>query len=132
MSAPLYATFQHFAGAFETVCKFANVRPCVELSPALYRSADREGSPMVKEALAGLIAVVIALGMTTAVFAQTPAPKAEEKKPAETMEKKTDTKPAEKKPAAKKEAAADKKAADAKAPAAKAEKKDEKPAEAKK
>jgi hypothetical protein len=80
---------------------------------------------MVKEALAGFVAVVFALGMTTAVYAQTPAPKAEEKKPAETMEKKA----AEKKPAAKKEA---KKPAADKAPAAKAEKKDEKPAEAKK
>jgi hypothetical protein len=68
---------------------------------------------MVKEALAGVVAVVFALGMTTAVYAQTPAPKAEEKKPAEATEKK-----AEKKPAAKK--------------AAKTEKKDEKPAEAKK
>lgn len=91
---------------------------------------------MVKEALAGLVAVVFALGMTTAVYAQTPAPKAEEKKPAETTEKKTDKKPAEKaekKPAAaKKEAKADKKPADAKAPAATAEKKDEKPAEVKK
>lgn len=83
---------------------------------------------MVKEALAGLVAVAFALGMTTAVFAQTPAPKAEEKKPAESTEKK----PAEKQPApAKKQAKADKKPADAKAPAT-AEKKDEKPAETKK
>jgi hypothetical protein len=82
---------------------------------------------MVKETVAGLVAVVFALGMTTAVYAQAPAPKAEDKKPAETLEKKTD-KPAEKKPAAKKEAKAEKKPAE-KAPAAKMEKKDEKPAE---
>jgi hypothetical protein len=96
---------------------------------------------MVKEAIAGMVAVVFALGMTSAGYAQTPAPKAEEKKPADTMEKKTDKKAAEKtdkKPAAKKEAKADKKAADAKAPDAKApaaptaEKKAEKPGEAKK
>lgn len=83
---------------------------------------------MVREALAGFVAVVFALGMTTAVYAQAPAPKAEEKKPAETMEKKA----TDKKPAAKKEAKSEKKPAAEKAPAAKAEKKDEKPAEAKK
>jgi hypothetical protein len=82
---------------------------------------------MVKEALAGLVAVVFALGMTTAVSAQTAAPQAEEKKPAESTEKKA----VDKKPAAKKQAKADKKPADAKAPAT-AEKKDEKPVEAKK
>ena len=88
---------------------------------------------MVRQVLAGLVAVVFALGTTTAVYAQTPAPKAEEKKPADTTEKKAEKKAAEKKPAAKKEAKADKKPADAKAPAAaKTEKKDEKPAEAKK
>ena len=38
---------------------------------------------MVKETVAGFVAVVFALGMTTAVYAQTPAPKAEEKKPAD-------------------------------------------------
>ena len=38
---------------------------------------------MVKQTLAGIVAVVAALGMTTAVYAQTPAPKAEDKKPAE-------------------------------------------------
>ena len=78
---------------------------------------------MVKETVAGMVAVVFALGMTTAVQAQMPAPKAEDKKPAETLEKKTD-KPAEKTPAARKEAKAEKKPAE-KAPAAA-----EKPAEA--
>ena len=81
---------------------------------------------MMKQTVAGLVAVVFALGATSAVYAtgaQTPAPKAaEEKKPADT---KTEKK-AEKKPAAKKEAKSDK------APAAKTEKKDEKPADAKK
>ena len=79
---------------------------------------------MVKETVAGLVAVVFALGATSAVYAtstQTPAPKAEEKKPADA---KTEKK-AEKKAAAKKEAKTDK------APAAKTEQKDEKPAEAK-
>ena len=81
---------------------------------------------MVKETVAGIVAVVFALGMTTAVYAQAPpAPKEDNKKPAETLEKKAD-KPAEKKPAAKKEAKAEKKVAE-KAPAAA-----EKPAEAKK
>ena len=81
---------------------------------------------MVKETVAGLVAVVFALGATSAVYAtstQAPAPKAEEKKPADA---KTEKK-AEKKPAAKKEAKTDKAPA-----AAKTEKKDEKPAEAKK
>ncbi|HEY7519751.1 MAG TPA: hypothetical protein VIE36_15810 [Methylomirabilota bacterium] len=74
---------------------------------------------MVKESVAALVAVVFALGATStasATGAQTPAPKAEEKKPADKMQKK-----AEKKPAAKKEAKGDKapaattdKAADAK------------------
>ena len=78
---------------------------------------------MIKETVAGIVAVVFALGMTTAIYAQAPpAPKAEDMKPAETLEKKAD-KPAEKKPAAKKEAKAEK------TPAAKVEKKDEKPAE---
>jgi hypothetical protein len=80
---------------------------------------------MVKETIAAIVAVVVALGMTAAVYAQAPAPKAEDKKPAETLEKKTD-KPVEKKPAAKKEAKAEKKPAD-KAPAAA-----EKPVDAKK
>jgi hypothetical protein len=83
---------------------------------------------MVKETVAGIVAVVFALGMTTAVYAQTPAPKAEDKKPADTLEKKTE-KPAEKKPAAKKEAKAEKKPAEKVVPSAKVEKKDEKPAE---
>lgn len=82
---------------------------------------------MVKETLAGLVAVVFALGMTTAVHAQTPAPKVEDKKPADSVDGKTD-KPVQKKPAAKKEAKAEKKPAE-KAPAGKIEKKDEKPAE---
>jgi len=85
---------------------------------------------MVKQTLAGIVAVVAALGMTTAVYAQTPAPKAEDKKPAEATETK-----AEKTPEKKAEKKADKKAApakkEAKAPAAKVDK-DEKPAEAKK
>lgn len=85
---------------------------------------------MVKQTLAGIVAVVVALGMTTAVYAQTPAPKAEEKKPAEATETK-----AEKTPEKKADKKAEKKAApakkEAKAPAAKVDK-DEKPAEAKK
>jgi hypothetical protein len=77
---------------------------------------------MVKQTVAGLVAAVFALGMTTAVYAQAPAPK-----PADTMEKKADKKPA------KKEAkAADKKPAGKAAAPAPAEKKMEKPAEAKK
>jgi uncharacterized protein HemX len=85
---------------------------------------------MVKQTLAGLVAVVAALGMTTAVYAQTPAPKTEDKKPAEATETKTEKtadKKADKK--AEKKAAPAKK--EAKAPAAKVDK-DEKPAEAKK
>jgi uncharacterized protein HemX len=82
---------------------------------------------MVKETVAGIVAVVFALGLTTAVYAQTQAPKPEDKKSADTLEKKTE-KPVEKKPAAKKEAKADKKPAE-KAPAARVENKDEKPAE---
>ena len=85
---------------------------------------------MVRETVAGMVAVVFALGMTTAAHAQASAPKAEDKKPAETVEKKTE-KPAAKAPAAPKNAKAEKKPAE-KAPAATVEKKDEKPAEAKK
>jgi len=85
---------------------------------------------MVKQTLAGIVAVVAALGMTTAVYAPTPAPKAEDKKPAEAPETK-----AEKAPKKKAEKKAEKKTAPAKkearAPAAKVDK-DEKPAEAKK
>src|SRR5687768_13081185 len=83
---------RHFSisAPFRAGCKFDNVRRLVELSSAVQRSANKGGSPMVKETVAGFVAVVFALGMTTAVYAQTPVPKAEEKKPAETMEKKTD------------------------------------------
>jgi outer membrane biosynthesis protein TonB len=84
------------------------------------------GHSMTRGTVAGLVAVVFALGMTTAGNAQAPASKAEDKKPAETVEKKTE-KPAEKKPAVKKEAKAQAKPAE-KAPA-KVEKKDEKPGE---
>ena len=81
---------------------------------------------MVKQTLAGIVAVVAALGMTTAVYAQTPAPKAEDKQPAEATETKPEKTPQKK---AEKNAAPVKK--EAKVPATKVDK-DEKPAEAKK
>src|SRR4051812_15717945 len=67
--------------------------------------------PMVKETLAGLVAVAFALGTTMVADAQTPAPKVEDKKPADAADKKTET-PAEKKPAVKKQAKAEKKPAE--------------------
>ena len=81
---------------------------------------------MVKQTLAGIVAVVVALGMTTTVYAQTPAPKAEDKKPAEATDSKAEKTPEKK---VEKKAAPAKK--EAKAPAAKVDK-DDKPAEAKK
>ena len=80
---------------------------------------------MVKQTLAGIVAIVMALGVTTIAYAQTPAPKAEDKKPAEATQPKAEKTPEKK---AEKKAAPAKK--EAKAPA-KADK-DEKPAEAKK
>jgi hypothetical protein len=94
-------------------CKFVD-----ELPPwnhfAAFNVQRTGGALMVKQTVAGLVAAIFALGMTTAVYAQTP-------KPAETMEKKADKAPAEKKRKAVKKA--DKAAAD---------KKMEQPADAKK
>jgi hypothetical protein len=97
--------------------------------PAAFNVEPTGGAHMIQRTVASFVAAVFALGMTTAVYAQTPAPK-----PAETTEKKAD-KPAEKmeKKPAKKEAKGEKKPAADKAASASAEKKkDEKPAEAKK